>query len=69
MFIRLNPNEENFNIFFLTKFFFLLRVFTAIQKKKNIYQLQLHNNYINQLLKLLLLKHTHTHTHTHTHKE
>ena len=47
-------------------FCFLLIIFTAIQKKKIIKSNNKNNNYINQWLKLSLLKHTHTHTHTHT---
>ena len=56
------------SFFFVNRnFFFLLRIFTTIQKtfKSN----NKNNNYINHSLKLPLLKHTHTQTHTHIHTQ
>ena len=53
--------------FFFNKFFFPFKNFYNNTKKKT-FKSNKNNNYINQLLKLPLLKHTHTqHTHTHTH--
>ena len=52
-----------FFILFLNQFFSFKFFFTATQNiiKSN----NKKNNYMNQLLRLPLLKYTHTHTHTH----
>ena len=65
-----SKNYENFTgkhqyrgFFFQQNFYFLLRIFTAIQKKNPFKTNNKNTSYIKQLLKLPLLKHTHTHTH------
>ena len=70
--VVLIPSKKEYLVYYVISFFFvnrnfffLLRIFTTIQKtfKSN----NKDNNYINHSLKLPLLKHTHTNTHTHTH--
>ena len=57
-----NRNLGNFYFFFLINFF-LLNFFYS--KHKNLIKSNnKKNNYMNQLLRLPLLKYTHTHTHT-----
>ena len=53
--------------FFWQNFFFPFKNFYSNTKKKTFKSNNKNNKYINQLLKLPLLRHTHTPTHTHTH--
>ena len=55
-------------IFFKQNFFFLLRIFTTIQKKhlKATIRIQLHKSTIKTIV---VKTHTHRHTHTHTHTQ